>query len=140
MKTILLLFSFPALAFVILLFIYAFKNGDKYTRNTKHNWLNAPIRKPSEIKKYDPTGSTNLWSYGNYRQYLRSDQWNNVRLTTIQRDHFKCTRCGSSRKLQVHHKTYVNVFFESDHLDDLETLCKYCHELVNHRPILKTWT
>jgi len=178
MDNLLLIFSFPALLFVISLFVYAFNNDPEKPFSSEYIMRIFKPKKRSEtvifnrpssvdedrikiwnktgyedescsfevdeslssIDEYDPVEPTNLWSYGNYNQYLLSDQWNIVRLTVLQKDHFKCIKCGSSRKLQVHHKTYANVFFESNHLDDLETLCKYCHELVNHKPILKTWT
>lgn len=43
------------------------------------------------------------------------------------RDEFKCVRCGSTGKLQVHHKKGM----KSHSLDDLETLCLKCH-LAEH--------
>lgn len=62
-----------------------------------------------------------------YKKYLKSDSWNLIRDIVIERDGCKCTRCGSVNILQVHHKTYKNIFNEIEHLDDLITLCKSCH-------------
>jgi len=45
------------------------------------------------------------------------------KLRTRMRDGFRCVRCGSSEKLQVHHKKGV----KSHRLKDLETLCQKCH-------------
>ena len=61
-----------------------------------------------------------------YKQYLKSDKWHKKRLAVLQRDGFRCVRCGSKNQLQVHHKTYRNIFNEP--LSDLITLCKKCHK------------
>jgi DNA-binding CsgD family transcriptional regulator len=45
------------------------------------------------------------------------------KLRTKMRDGFRCVRCGSSQKLQVHHKRGV----KSHRPKDLETLCQKCH-------------
>lgn len=39
---------------------------------------------------------------------------------------WRCTRCGSKRDLEVHHKTYAHLGCESD--ADLDVLCGDCHE------------
>lgn len=39
---------------------------------------------------------------------------------------YKCERCGSTKKIQVHHKTYINVGNEG--LKDVEVLCSKCHK------------
>jgi len=61
-----------------------------------------------------------------YKQYLKSDKWKRKRYAVLQRDGFRCVRCGSKNNLQVHHKTYRNIFNEP--LSDLITLCKKCHK------------
>lgn len=66
-----------------------------------------------------------LWKL-RYKQYLKSDKWRQKRFLVLQRDGFKCVRCGSKNRLQVHHKTYRNVFNEP--LSDLITLCNRCHK------------
>lgn len=60
-----------------------------------------------------------------YEAYLRTPEWKAIRLEVINDRHGKCERCQSTKNLQVHHKTYKNLFNES--LKDLELLCSKCH-------------
>ncbi|MGL5752631.1 MAG: HNH endonuclease [Paraclostridium sp.] len=63
----------------------------------------------------------------NYREYLKSNEWKEIKNLVLKRDGNKCIKCGSSNNLQIHHTTYVNIFNESENLDDLITLCSKCH-------------
>ena len=59
-----------------------------------------------------------------YKEYIKSKEWLEIRLDIIQTRKC-CERCGSKRQLQVHHKTYKNIFNEDQ--EDLELLCARCH-------------
>lgn len=73
-----------------------------------------------------------------YKKYLRSEKWQKKRQAVFERalknansdNKFGvCERCGYKPWkpcLQVHHKTYDNVFNEP--LEDLELLCPNCHK------------
>lgn len=61
-----------------------------------------------------------------YMDYLGSAEWHKKRGTVIERDNYACRLCDSGENLQVHHKTYDNIYEEP--LSDLITLCKNCHE------------
>lgn len=73
-----------------------------------------------------------------YREYLQSQQWQELRRGVFQRAlqntgsnnlHRVCEKCGYEPWkpcLQVHHKTYERVFREK--LDDLILLCPKCHK------------
>lgn len=63
----------------------------------------------------------------NYREYLKSNEWKEIKSLVLKRDGNKCIKCGSSNSLQIHHTTYVNIFNEVENLDDLITLCSKCH-------------
>ena len=63
-----------------------------------------------------------------YKDYLQSDEWQKKRLKLFAERGKVCERCQSITNIQVHHKTYENIFNEK--LCDLEVLCKICHE--NH--------
>jgi len=69
-----------------------------------------------------------------YTKYLNSKEWLNIRLDilTIRKS---CEKCGSKKKLQVHHKHYKNIFKEEP--EDLELLCDKCHK-NEHKNNLKT--
>lgn len=60
-----------------------------------------------------------------YYAYLESDEWKQIRIEMLI-TYPKCQRCGSKKCLQVHHRTYENVFNEEP--EDLEVLCKKCHK------------
>lgn len=63
----------------------------------------------------------------NYAKFLKTSYWKKVRLLVFKRDGFKCVICGSTENINVHHSTYKHHFDELNHLDDLITLCKNCH-------------
>jgi 5-methylcytosine-specific restriction endonuclease McrA len=44
----------------------------------------------------------------------------------LERDGWRCQKCGSLRDLQVHHRTYCSRRGD-DSLANLVTLCEYCH-------------
>jgi len=64
-----------------------------------------------------------------YEAYLQSDAWRAKRETAKARDGHRCTMCGSSERLVVHHLTYDRIFEED--LADLVTLCDDCHQSVH---------
>ena len=66
-----------------------------------------------------------------YRAYLRTPEWKAIRLDILHLRNHKCERCDSTNRLEVHHKTYKNLFNESP--KDLELLCHKCHS--NHHKI-----
>ena len=56
-----------------------------------------------------------------------------VRRQTLERDTYRCVRCKNSRGLQVHH-IHERQFGGGHESDNLQTLCRSCHELVHaHR-------
>lgn len=68
----------------------------------------------------------------NYKQSLRHPRWQRRRLEIMNRDNFKCTKCGDEETtLHVHHLEYHNGC-EPWEYDDrfLSTLCEDCHTVV----------
>lgn len=61
-----------------------------------------------------------------YTDYLRSKEWAEIRLDIFETRGRKCERCDSKKFLNVHHKSYDNIFNEEP--SDLEVLCRKCHE------------
>ncbi len=59
-----------------------------------------------------------------YTKYLQSKEWLEIRLDILTTRKV-CEKCGSKKKLQVHHKHYKNIFKEEP--EDLELLCDKCH-------------
>lgn len=61
-----------------------------------------------------------------YKEYLLSDWWQARRRTKLQSIGWKCERCPSKCRLQVHHLKYSRLGREKD--SDLQVLCYRCHE------------
>lgn len=65
-----------------------------------------------------------------YATKLKSPLWQRRRLEIMQRDSFKCKRCGNDHlELQIHHKDYWPGRRPWEYPDgDLITLCVRCHK------------
>ena len=80
-----------------------------------------------------------------YDDLLKSPRWLDKRNIILERDHYKCCYCGSTYKLQVHHKYYskypngkkVDPWNYSN--DALITLCDKCHKKVHQRKTIKVY-
>ena len=57
--------------------------------------------------------------------YYKTEQWLHFRKLKIEWENNKCERCGSSKRLQVHHKNYKS--FGDEMPWDLMVLCRECH-------------
>lgn len=75
-----------------------------------------------------------------YARYLQSPEWQERRQQKIEEVGNRCERCDLPRwlaeiaydqDLNVHHRTYARR--GSENLDDLEVLCRRCHEIVTFR-------
>ena len=62
-----------------------------------------------------------------YEAYLRSPEWAAKKRCLFQRRGRRCERCGSGRRIEVHHKTYERLGCELE--EDLEVLCGYHHDI-----------
>ena len=73
-----------------------------------------------------------------YRAYINSPQWQEVRQRKLKQVGARCQKCGRYRSqlsrgewLEVHHLTYKRLFHEW--LRDLQVLCNTCHHKVTIR-------
>lgn len=64
-----------------------------------------------------------------YKAYLLSPEWKAKRKQALQHYGKKCCRCHRTKNLQIHHKTYINIFNEP--VEDLMVLCKRHHEEIH---------
>ena len=78
------------------------------------------IRKP-RISRSEPSID--------YKKYLRSKEWQDVRERLFKARGRACEHCGSGDDINVHHKHYGSLYREK--LKDLEVLCKPCHRKVH---------
>ena len=63
-----------------------------------------------------------------YRDYLQSPLWQIISSKVKWNAHYKCERCGSTKHLQVHHKSYEFKGVEFLAFHELECLCAECHK------------
>lgn len=69
-----------------------------------------------------------------YRKLLLTKEWKSKRQSILERDSYKCTRCGSIDKLNIHHIKYIrgrNAWEYDNSL--LITLCYKCHSEIHNR-------
>lgn len=66
-----------------------------------------------------------------YRAYLNSPKWAEIREKIIFRDGGMCRICGAGKNLQVHHLRGRYRFHEEGHPEDLITLCDTCHQTIH---------
>lgn len=68
-----------------------------------------------------------------YALFLESQWW--IELSrTKRRSVGRCERCGSKHLLQSHHKVYRDNWFDT-RFEDLEVLCRGCHEREHRIPV-----
>jgi 5-methylcytosine-specific restriction endonuclease McrA len=60
-----------------------------------------------------------------YRAYLKTSHWFRVKTLAFDRAHHQCALCPSTRRLEVHHKSYLHRGFEAP--EDVVVLCQACH-------------
>ena len=74
-----------------------------------------------------------------YLEYINSAAWRHKRKAKLESIGWHCERCLLSRysvKLDVHHKTYEH--FKNEPLEDLEVVCKDCHQKADLERLEKT--
>lgn len=60
-----------------------------------------------------------------YKAYLKSDYWKDIREKVHERDGYRCRICNLPNDICVHHRTYK--FVGNENMGELITLCKSCH-------------
>lgn len=79
-----------------------------------------------------------------YRAYLKSQEWKDLRKQVFKRDSHRCVRCGYiGYAKQCHHTNYRGIETMSFSIDQLETVCYGeggCHERIHsgELPMKKT--
>jgi DNA-directed RNA polymerase subunit M/transcription elongation factor TFIIS len=65
-----------------------------------------------------------------YNNYLNTKWWKFKRIQKLKSVQFICEKCGSNKKLNVHHLHYNTLYREKD--IDLMVLCDNCHKLEHN--------
>lgn len=64
-----------------------------------------------------------------YQAYIRSPEWERKRQQAFDFYGRACSECGSTKYLEVHHRTYVR--FRRESVEDLQVVCGDCHPFVD---------
>jgi 5-methylcytosine-specific restriction endonuclease McrA len=64
-----------------------------------------------------------------YEAFLQSGLWRRLRQETLVQASWRCSRCGTKKKLQVHHTHYQDLTSSSG----LRVLCEHCHGRLHGR-------
>lgn len=67
--------------------------------------------------------------YKKYVEYLKSPQWEDRKRKYFKNKEKKCWGCGSTNRVQLHHKTYTSLYQEKDH--HLVPVCGKCHDKIH---------
>ena len=72
-------------------------------------------------------------NYQDYLDYLKTEKWMDKKKVRFFLDKGKCQECGAKlefKQSHCHHKSYDWLYEEP--MEDLETLCRYCHIEIRH--------
>lgn len=79
-----------------------------------------------------------------YHEYIASPEWKAIADEVKARAKHRCSVCNSKDRLEAHHRSYLHLFNEAEHMEDLVCLCRVCHGLfheekkaLKHRVIVK---
>ena len=67
-----------------------------------------------------------------YDAYMQSLVWAGIRRRRLERSHYRCEKCGATKRLEVHHLTYER-FGGGETMADLQVLCERCHDKIHNR-------
>ena len=104
------------------------KCGDKVDPATEGRWRRGPCRR-CERNRFRARRAA-----GEPGVLIRSTaRWQRTRAAALARDGRRCTACGSSGRLDVHHVTPTADGGEPFDLRNLVTLCPSCHHKLEGR-------
>lgn len=66
-----------------------------------------------------------------YLLLLKDPRWKYKKKCVLERDKYKCVKCGGVGILHVHHLKYTGIYPWQAPYKDLITLCKRCHEKIH---------
>lgn len=74
--------------------------------------------------------------FKDYREYLASDLWANIRRGIVER-HARCQVCRKNRSYTGHHVSYTTAVLAGEDLSQLVAVCRGCHYRVEFRDDVK---
>lgn len=94
----------------------------------KHN--QDRIAWEAEQRRPKPQSENDRWQ-SQYRAYLDSAQWRELRYRVLERDGHKCQSCLSAPATEIHHLTYRYYNAGHDSALFLRSICRACHDRIS---------
>lgn len=85
----------------------------------------------TERSRLKPQTENERWQ-SEYRAYLESAQWRELRYRVLERDGHKCQSCLCAPATEIHHLTYRYYNAGHDSALFLRSVCRACHERISH--------
>lgn len=110
----------------------------QYEARTGHKPYKEPLK--SKLKVVYSDGIDNITDLFIYKklmyisakdkaEYLRSEEWSDLKLLRLKIAQNKCECCGLTNSLQLHHITYERL--TKERIEDLAILCSFCHTKIH---------
>ena len=84
----------------------------------------------ADQRKPKPQTENERWQ-SQYRAYLESNQWRELRYRVLERDGHKCQSCLSAPATEIHHMTYRYYNEGHDSALFLRSVCRPCHGRIS---------
>lgn len=66
-----------------------------------------------------------------YQDFMHTRYWHLVALQVKNDAGWRCSRCGSTSNLAVHHDDYKIHGYEMYHFNELQCVCQNCHDSIH---------
>lgn len=116
---------------------YYNKNKEKFKESRKNKYWSNPENAREKTKE---------WRLNNRDKYLdtqlkyhNENKFSGNKVIVLERDGYKCVRCGSTEGLNIHHKDRTGQSENiNNEIDNLETLCNSCHISEHRKELILT--
>ena len=113
-------------------------------RTCIRSWLikvKIPLRTPMEWGKLKSGVKNGNWRGGREKLYRSWRSHKGWRTAVLKRDGNRCTKCGSTKKLEAHHIKEVSDYPDlATVVSNGQTLCNSCHKKVTYSYLAKRFS
>ena len=122
----------------------------EHGKKKRNDWRKTEKGRECEARyKNSPKTKEKMHTYHISEEYkaqrcirVDKERFGGNRLNALKRDSYKCVICGSTNKIQVHHKDELGrnkpKGIQNHSINNLITLCAKCH-IKQHNPVLVRW-
>jgi 5-methylcytosine-specific restriction endonuclease McrA len=119
--------------------------GDIFADNGKKKYCSKGCQQKATRKRLSENGALQTIKRREYEKHVdaykerakvcrEQKRFSGRREAALERDGYKCTMCGSTERLEVHHKdSSGKTERPNNKLSNLQTLCSSCHGLITNQ-------